>query len=162
MKTAIYPFSGDPITFGHIDVISRAAGVFEHVIAAIGINPLKEYTFSIDERMPMAKQALAHLPNVEVACYTGLLAEFAAGHQTNIIVRGIRNTEDFNYEWAINRINESIDSRLETFWMPCRTEKAHISSSTVKELWKQHGDISGLVPEAVVQMMMHREVSGQP
>ena len=73
MKTAIYPFSGDPITFGHIDVISRAAHVFENLIAAIGINPLKEYTFTIDERMQMAKQALKHLPNVEVACYNGLL-----------------------------------------------------------------------------------------
>ena len=157
MKTPIYPFSGDPITFGHMDVISRAAQVFETVIAAIGINPLKEYTFTIDERMQMAKEALKHLPNVEVACYTGLLADFAAERHTNIIVRGIRNSEDFDYEWAVNRINESLDSRLETFWMPCREDKATISSSAAKKLWKQGADISTLVPDAVVEMFMQKE-----
>ena len=157
MKTAIYPFSGDPITFGHIDVISRAAHVFETVIAAIGINPLKEYTFTIDERMHMAKEALKHLPNVEVACYTGLLADFAADRHTNIIVRGIRNSEDFDYEWAVNRINESIDCRLETFWMPCREDKANISSSAAKKLWTQGADISAMVPESVVEMFMQKE-----
>jgi pantetheine-phosphate adenylyltransferase len=91
-----------------------------------------------------------------VACYTGLLADFAAERHTNIIVRGIRNTEDFDYEWAIHRINESIDCRLETFWMPCRVEKAAISSSAVKELWMQHKDISGLVPAAVAEMLAQR------
>ena len=158
MKTAIYPFSGDPITYGHIDMIRRAAQVFDCVIAAIGINPLKQYTFTIDERLQMAQQALKHLPNVEVACYPGLLADFAAERRTNIIVRGIRNTEDFDYEWAVNRINESIDSRLETFLMPCKEDKAGISSSAAKELWKHEADISGLVPDVVIEMLKQKHL----
>jgi pantetheine-phosphate adenylyltransferase len=157
MKTAIYPFSGDPITFGHIDIIFRSAKIFDQVIAAIGINPLKEYLFTLDERLEMARAALKDLTNVEVAGYTGLLADFAAEHNTNIIIRGIRNAEDFDYEWAINQINNSIDSSLETFWMPCRQDKADISSSLVKEYWQAQKDLSGMVPECVVGLLAKKD-----
>jgi pantetheine-phosphate adenylyltransferase len=156
MKVAIYPFSGDPITYGHIDMIKRASAVFDRVIAAVGINPLKEYTFPIEVRLAMATEALKELPNVEVCSYKGLLADLARDKGTNIIVRGIRNSEDFDYEWMINQINESIDSRLETFWMPCRKDKALISSSTVKELWNNNSDIKAMVPEVVLKYFSHQ------
>ncbi|MCW3127758.1 MAG: pantetheine-phosphate adenylyltransferase [Bacteroidetes bacterium] len=153
MKTAIYPFSGDPITFGHIDIITRAADIFDRVIAAIGINPLKEYSFTIEERVAMAREALSALPNVEVACYKDLLADFARERGTNVVIRGIRNTEDFDYEWMLNQINESIDHTLETFWMPCKKDKEHISSSAVKKMWQGHENIAGMVPESVVRLL---------
>lgn len=153
MKTAIYPFSGDPITYGHIDVITRAASIFDHVIAAIGINPLKQYHFTLEERVMMAQQALAHLANVTVGSYEGLLADYAREHDTNVIVRGIRNAEDFGYEWMINEISSSIDHSLETFWMPCSKDKGHISSSAVWGLWRDHQDISAMVPAPVIEML---------
>lgn len=153
MKTAIYPFSGDPITYGHIDIIQRAALIFDHVIAAVGINPLKQYMFSTDERVHMAEVALGHIPNVTVDHYEGLLAEFAGKHHTPVIIRGIRNQEDFSYEWTINQINEAIDGRLETFWMPCKKEKELISSSTVKQRWRDKEDITTMVPAIVIEML---------
>ncbi|HLP52730.1 MAG TPA: pantetheine-phosphate adenylyltransferase [Chitinophagales bacterium] len=153
MNTVICPFSGDPITYGHIDIIERAAHTFPHVIAAIGINPLKQYLFTIGERLQMAKAALAYLPNVEVDCYEGLLADFARQKGTSIVVRGIRNGEDFNYEWMLHQINESIDNTLETFWIPCRKEMESISSTSARNGWKQGDNISALVPPVVVQML---------
>lgn len=153
MKTVICPFSGDPITYGHIDIIERSAQIFDHVIAAIGVNPLKQYLFTIDERLKMAKEALAHLKNVSVASYEGLLADFARQNGTHITVRGLRNAEDFTYEWTIHQINESIDHEMETFWLPCKPEKEQISSSAVKTCWQSGKNISGMVPQIVVAMM---------
>lgn len=153
MKTAIYPFSGDPITYGHIDIITRAAGIFDHVIAAIGINPLKQYHFTIEERVMMAKTSLSHLPNITIDSYEGLLADFAREHGTNVIVRGIRNAEDFGYEWMIYEINDSIDHSLETFWMPCSKDKGHISSSAVWQRWQAHQDIAAMVPATVIDRL---------
>jgi pantetheine-phosphate adenylyltransferase len=153
MSKVICPFSGDPITFGHIDIIERAAHTFDTVIAAIGINPLKEYLFSIEDRLQMAKEALQHLPNVQVESYEGLLADFAKAKGADVVIRGLRNAVDFNYEWMIYQINESIDEKLETIWMPCRKEKESISSSAVKNLWKHGKSISGMVPEVVIKRM---------
>ncbi|HRG88288.1 MAG TPA: pantetheine-phosphate adenylyltransferase [Chitinophagales bacterium] len=156
MSTAICPFSGDPITYGHIDLIERAANTFDSVVAAVGINPLKQYLFNTDERLQMAREALKHLPNVEVDSYEGLLADFARQKGIHTIVRGIRNSEDFNYEWQLHQINESIDATLETLWLPCSTGKQDISSSAVKLCWQQGNDVSGMVPLVVVRMMQAR------
>lgn len=149
MSKVIYPFSGDPITNGHIDIIERAAHSFGEVIAAIGNNPLKQYRFTMEERVEMAKAALAYLPNVQVTCYEGLLADFAREKGVQITVRGLRNVEDFTYEWMIHEINESIDKEMETLWLPCRKDKANISSSAVKNVWANGGDISAMVPSIV-------------
>lgn len=153
MSIAICPFSGDPITYGHIDIIERAASTFDKVIAAIGINPLKQYMFTIDERLQMAKTALAYLSNVEVDSYEGLLADFARQKSVHTIVRGIRNTEDFTYEWQLHQINESIDATLETLWLPCSTGKESISSTLIKQSWLQGDDITWLAPPVVVNML---------
>ncbi len=157
MKAAIYPFSGDPITFGHIDIITRAAGIFDHVIAAIGINPMKQYHFTLEERVAMAEESLHDIANVTISSYEGLLADYARTHGTNVIVRGIRNAEDFGYEWMINEINMSIDHSLETFWMPCHKDKGHISSSAVWQRWQNHEDISTMVPAAVLRSLLAQE-----
>jgi len=153
MSKVIYPFSGDPITYGHIDIIERAAHSFGEVIAAIGNNPLKQYRFTMEERMEMAEAALAHLPNVQVACYEGLLADFARQQGVQITVRGLRNAEDFNYEWMIYEINESIDAHMETLWLPCRKDKANISSSALKAMLDKGEDISGMTAPTVVEWM---------
>jgi pantetheine-phosphate adenylyltransferase len=158
MKIAIYPFSADPITYGHIDIIERAAHTFDRVIAAIGINPTKEYLFTKEERLQMATKALQHLPNVVVDTYDGLLADFARTAGTNVIIRGVRNTNDFNYEWMIYQINESIDDKMETFFMPCKKNKESISSSKAKEVWQNKGDLSSLVPIPVIEMFNNRIV----
>ncbi|MFM2306626.1 MAG: hypothetical protein RLZZ367_1295 [Bacteroidota bacterium] len=156
MSTAICPFSGDPITYGHIDIIERAAGTFDKVIAAIGINPLKQYMFTIEERLQMAKAALAHLSNVEVDCYSDLLADFARQKGVHSIVRGIRNAEDFNYEWQLHQINESIDPALETLWLPCSVGKEGISSTLIKQRWQQGSNIDTMAPPAVIEMLQTR------
>lgn len=156
MSTAICPFSGDPITYGHIDIIERAACTFDKVVAAIGINPLKQYMFTIEERLQMAKAALSHLSKVEVDCYNGLLADFARQKGVHTIVRGIRNAEDFNYEWQLYQINESIDASLETLWLPCSPGKESISSTLIKQRWQQGGDIAMLAPPAVIKLLQAR------
>jgi pantetheine-phosphate adenylyltransferase len=156
MNTVICPFSGDPITYGHIDIIERAAHTFEHVIAAIGVNPLKQYLFTLEERLQMAREALGYLKNVEVDSYEGLLADFARNKHTNAVIRGIRNAEDFNYEWMLHQINIGIDNTLETFWIPCSKEKENISSTEVRKLWQQGGNISALAPAIVIEMLNNK------
>jgi pantetheine-phosphate adenylyltransferase len=158
MNTAICPFSGDPITYGHMDIIERAAGQFDKVIAAIGINPLKQYSFTMEERLQMAREALKHLPNVEVDRYEGLLADFAHRRNATAIIRGIRNHEDFEYEWMLHQINEGIDKTLETFWMPCKKDKEEISSTSVKKMWHTGADVSALVPPPVISLFRQKSV----
>lgn len=158
MNTAICPFSGDPITYGHIDIIERAAGQFDVVIAAIGINPIKQYNFTLEERVQMAREALKHLLNVQVDSYEGLLADFARLKKATAIIRGIRNHEDFEYEWMLHQINEGIDEHLETFWMPCKKDKEGISSTAVKKLWQSGSDISDLVPPPVISLFRQKAV----
>ena len=146
MSRAIYAFSGDPITFGHIDIIERAVKVFDDLIVGIGANPNKKYLFSLEERELMAKNALADLKNVQVVSFRGLLVDYAYENNIPTIIRGIRNSQDFNFELMLFQIGESQKMKIDTFFIPARQELAHISSSAAKELQIEQGLIHEYVP----------------
>lgn len=153
MSKAIYAFSGDPITYGHIDIIRRAATVFDELVVAIGVNPEKEYLFSLEERTRLAQQALIKYPNVTVVSFTGLLIDFAYEIGADVIVKGVRNPTDFEYEANLYKLGDSQKIGLDTFILVSRSELAHVSSSNVKQLQKDQGLIHEFVPLNVKQAL---------
>lgn len=159
MTTAVYALSGDPITFGHIDIINRAASAFENLIVALGVNPNKKYLLNSDERLEVAKQSLSHLPNVNVMFFNGLMVDFAFEQGATVIIRGIRNAADANDEQALDQINSSQMS-IETFFMFSRSKLAHVSSSNVKALQSENGLIHEYVP-LPVKKVLEKKISSQ-
>lgn len=160
MKTALYAFSGDPITFGHIDIIRRAAAVFSRLIVGIGVNPDKSYTFTLEEREEMARHVLAGIPNVTVTSFRGLLVDFAYENGAAFIVKGVRNAADLDYEMALHLMGESQRLGIDTVILMTRPDLSHVSSSAVKALQKEQGLIHELVPLHVKQCV-ERKLSGQ-
>lgn len=160
MDHALYAFSGDPITYGHIDIIERAARITRHLTVGIGANPDKKYLFSLDERTSMARHAVAHIPNVDVTPFTGLLVDYACEHNIPVIIRGLRNGEDLNYELLLHQGGQTQRLGIETVFLPPDQAKAHISSSMAKALQKEQGLVHELVPIAVKQALEAR-LSGQ-
>ncbi len=120
MSKAIYGFSGDPITNGHIDIIKRALLVFKKLTVAIGVNPAKKHFLDLEERRKLAEQSLQHLDNIEVIAFRGLLVDFAYEHGYNTIIRGIRNSEDLNYELMLYQIGTSQQLKIDTLFFPSR------------------------------------------
>lgn len=151
MKRAIYAFSGDPITFGHIDIINRAAATFDEVLVGIGSNPDKKYTFSLEERTRMAEEALKSLKNVQVQSFRGLLVDYAYEQNISVIVKGVRNSADFDYENILHQVGESQKLGIDTFILFARPHLSHISSSAVKSIIAEHGFIHEYVPLSVKQ-----------
>lgn len=160
MVTAIYAFSGDPITYGHIDIVKRAARAFERIVVGIGVNPGKNYTFSLTEREDMAKVALAHIPNAEVTTFEGLLVDYAYENGIEVIVKGVRTSADFDYENVLHLAGESQKLGIDTHVLFAKPELAHISSSMVKALQKEQGLVNEMVPLYVKQRLEER-ISGQ-
>jgi len=160
MKKGIYAFSGDPITYGHLHVIEKAVPYYEKLYVGIGVNPDKKYLFTLDERVDMARHALAHLPTVEVRSFTGLLVDFAYENCIDEIVRGLRDNADMQYEMQLRAINDSQRLSVSTIFIPCDDNKAHISSSAVKSLQREQGLIHEYVPLYVKQRLEER-ISGQ-
>ena len=160
MSKAIYAFSGDPITFGHLDIIQRAAKIFDHLTVAIGANPDKKYLFSLAERTDLASQALTTLTNVEVVSFEGLLIDFAYEVGADVIVKGVRNPSDFEYEANLYHLGESQKLGIDTFILIARPQLAHISSSAAKEIQKDQGLIHEYVPLNVKQAL-EAKISGQ-
>lgn len=160
MKKAIYAFSGDPVTFGHVDITERASKIFDEVIVAIGTNPLKNCIFTTDEREAMARKAFSHLSNVTVTSFRGLLADFAYENDVSVIIRGLRNSEDFNFELMLHQLSESQVNGIETFLLPCKQDLAHVSSSAAKALQLEQGLVHEYVPLSVKQKLEER-ISGQ-
>ncbi len=157
---AVYAFSGDPITFGHLDIIVRAKKLFSRVIVAIGTNPDKSYTFSLKERVQLAKQATAHLDKVKVVSFDGLLVDFAYEQGATAIVKGVRDVSDFQYEQTLNSVGLSQNHGIETVILFARPELAHISSSAVKDLQRAQGLVQDYVSLAVKVALEHK-ISGQ-
>lgn len=160
MKSAIYAFSGDPITFGHIDIINRAAAVFDCLVVAIGVNPSKKYLFSLEERTEMARRSLLNLKNVEVKSFSGMLVDFAYENNINVIVKGVRSSNDFEYEMSLHNLGESQKLGIDTFILFAKPSLAHISSSAVKDIQKEQGLIQNYVPPYVKQCV-EAKLSGQ-
>lgn len=161
MSKAIYAFSGDPITYGHIDIVERAAKVFSEVMVAIGIAPEKTYTFSLVEREKMAKISLAHLKNVKVTSFEGLLVDFAYEQNVPVVVRGVRNAADFNYEEMLHQVGKTQKLGIDTHILFADPNLSYISSSAVKAIYKNnYGDIHEMVPLSVKQRI-EKKLSNQ-
>lgn len=152
MKIAVCPGSFDPITNGHIDIITRAAKIFDKVIVAVSVNSSKVPLFSIEERIEIVKQVVK-LENVEVTTFTGLLADFAKEQGASVIVKGLRAVSDFEYEFQMALINKKLYPEIETLFMMTSGRYSYLSSSIVKEVGKHGGDLTGLVPETIIDVI---------
>jgi pantetheine-phosphate adenylyltransferase len=147
--SAIYPGSFDPLTNGHLDVISRGARLFERLTVSVLRNAAKEPLFSVDERVAMLREVLSHLPNVEVDCFEGLLVRYATQKGATVIVRGIRAVSDYEYELQMALMNRRLEPAIETVFLMAGEAFSFISSRLVKEVYHLGGDIGALVPPAV-------------
>ncbi len=155
---ALYAFSGDPITYGHIDIVERAARTYEEVVVAIGENPQKsgKYLFSREERLTLARDCLAHLPNVSCAAFNGLLGEYAFRHGFDVIVRGVRNNSDLEGELVLHAVVESLHGNVDMVFFPARRRLSHISSGVVKAIVAEGGDVSAYCPLRVKEELEKR------
>ena len=155
-RTVIYPGSFDPVTLGHLQVIRRAAKMFDKVIVAVLINSSKTPTFSVDERMDLLRQVTADLENVEIAGFDGLLAEYARERGVNAIVKGLRAVSDFEYEFQMAIANKKLNPDLETIFITADSDMMYLSSSMVREIGSMGGDIRNFVPECVHDRIVGR------
>ncbi|MCK9443533.1 MAG: pantetheine-phosphate adenylyltransferase [Tissierellaceae bacterium] len=146
---AIYPGSFDPATYGHLDIIERAAEKMDHLIVAVLDNPSKNSLFSINERIGLLKEVTKHLSNVEIDYFSGLLSDYASRRECYNMVRGLRAVSDFEYEMQMALVNRSLNPKIETFFMASDNKYAYLSSSIVKEIAKFGGSITHFVPKAV-------------
>jgi len=156
MKIAVYPGSFDPITNGHLDIIKRGAKVFDKIIVAVLVNVDKKYVFEIDERVELIKRVTRDIENVEVRSFNGLVVNFLKECNTNIILKGLRTTFDFEYELQMAFMNNELDSNIETVCMMSSSKNIHISSSCVKQVAKFGGNIEGLVPTEIISDIIAR------
>ncbi|WP_318456230.1 pantetheine-phosphate adenylyltransferase [Photobacterium leiognathi] len=145
----IYPGTFDPITNGHLDLIERAAAMFDTVIVGVAYNPTKKPLFDLDERVALAQSVTQHLPNVEIVGFSGLLVDFAKEHNANILVRGLRAVSDFEYEFQLANMNRRLMPELETVFLTPAEENSFISSTIVKEVALHKGDVSQFVPNQI-------------
>lgn len=150
---ALYAFSGDPITKGHIDLIERAYRLFPNLTIGIGVNPEKKYTFSLEERLDMVKHCTRHLPNINIISYTGLLVDFVYENNIDVVIRGIRNSKDLNDEYTLHLAQKSQGMQFETVPLFTAPELSHISSSVVKAMTKEQGKLISFVPMYVKQKL---------
>ena len=156
MRTAVYPGSFDPITNGHLDVIQRAAKLFDKVIVAVAKNESKNPFFSMTQRQELCAQAVAHLPNVKVDAFTGLLVEYMERVQGDAVVRGLRAVSDFEFEFQLALMNRKLNERVETIFMMPKDTYTFISSRLVKEIARLGGDVSSFVPKVVQEALASR------
>lgn len=156
MTTVLYPGSFDPVTNGHLDIIRRAASLFDRVVVTVFTNTAKSPTFSVEERVAMVREATADLNNVEVDSFGGLLVDYARRRGIRVIVKGLRAISDFDYEFQQAQINRELGRGVETLFMMTRTEYLYLSSSLVKEIARFGGDVRPFVPEGVYRRLMER------
>jgi pantetheine-phosphate adenylyltransferase len=148
-RIAVYAGSFDPVTNGHLDLIERAAALFDRVIVAIGIHATRKPLFSADERMVLLKEVSAHLPNVIVDSFDGLLIEYCKNQGARVIVRGLRAATDFEYELQIAHANADLEPSIDTIFLPTRTNYGFVSASLVREIASHNGDVSRYAPAVV-------------
>jgi len=148
-QIAIYPGTFDPITFGHIDVIERAAEIFSRVIVLVAVNTTKTPLFSIDERLAMIREVLRHKKRVSVDCFDGLLVEYARRNKAGVIIRGLRAMSDFEYEFQMALTNRKLAPGIDTVFLVPHEGYTYLNSSIVREVARLGGDVSGFVPASV-------------
>lgn len=156
MTTALIPGSFDPITLGHLNIIRRAAGIFDKVVVCVMKNSAKNYLFTIGERMELVKKVVARLPNVEVATTNELLAEFAKRYEGAVVVKGLRAVSDFDYEFQIALINKKMNPDLETLFLTASEKYTFLSSTVVKEMAAYGADLSEFAPREIIDDIMNR------
>lgn len=155
MRRCVCPGSFDPVTNGHIDVIERAADLFDEVVVAVLVNMSKQSLFDLHERIDMLREACAHLPAVRIESFSGLLVDFAQHHDISAVVKGLRVVTDFDYELQMAQMNHRL-SGLETLFVATNPDYSFLSSSLVKEVASYGGDVTGLVPDAVIRRLHDR------
>jgi pantetheine-phosphate adenylyltransferase len=148
VRRAVCPGSFDPVTNGHVDVISRAAGLYDELVVAVLVNPGKAGLFTVDERMDLLREAVAEMPNVTIDSFQGLLVDYCKAHEIPVIVKGLRAVSDFEYELQMAQMNREL-ANIETLFVPTAPQVGHLSSSLVKQIAMFGGDVSRLVPKAV-------------
>ncbi len=157
MKTALYPGSFDPVTLGHMDIVSRAASLFDRLFVVVFINPHKKNGwFSPDERVDMLQQACQGMPNVQILSYAGLIADFVQEQNVHVIIKGVRGVMDLENETNMARINKELTNGLETLMLPASSGVEHISSTLVREIATFHGNVDAYVPACVAQKLRNR------
>jgi pantetheine-phosphate adenylyltransferase len=149
VKTAIYPGTFDPVTLGHVDLIGRAAGMFDRLLVAIAENKNKSPLFDLAERVELVQSAISHLGNVEVVGFDTLLVDCARRHGAQVVLRGLRAVSDFEYEFQLAWMNRRLSAQLETLFLTPSEQYAFLSSSMIREIAKLGGDVSGFVPDMV-------------
>lgn len=148
MRRAIFPGSFDPLTLGHHDIIMRGITLFDEIIIAIGKNADKKYMFNLEQRISFIEEAFKDVPSISVKSYTGLTVDFCKKVDANFILRGLRNPGDFEFEKAIAHTNRKL-SEIETVFLLTSSGKSYISSSIVRDVIRNNGDYTGLVPDSV-------------
>lgn len=156
MKLAICPGSFDPVTNGHLQIVSRAAAMFDRVIVVVMANQNKQPLFTAAERVELLQRATAGMPNVEVDAYDGLLAEYAREKQASVIVKGLRAMSDFEYEFQMALTNRKLNPDVETVFLATGAEHMYLSSSLVKQVAKLGGDIREFVPACTVKDILQK------
>lgn len=157
MKAAIYPGSFDPVTYGHLDVIRRAAKIFDELTVSVLNNKLKTPLFSVEERVNILKEATKDIPNIKVESFSGLLVDYAKSRDIHVVIRGLRAITDFEYELQNAQTNALLSNgALDTVFLTTSLEYAYLSSSSVKEIASFQGDISMCVPEFVAKLVYEK------
>jgi len=152
-RLTVYAGSFDPPTLGHLDLIERASALFSDVIVGIGRHPSRSPLFTIEERLHLVRQVSAHLPNVTVEAFDGLLIHFCQEKQARVIVRGLRAATDFEYELQIAHANADLEPEVDTVFLPTRTKNGFISASLVREIASHGGDVSRYAPGIVCEAL---------
>ena len=155
MRRVVCPGSFDPVTNGHLDIISRAAGLYDEVIVAVLINVTKHSLFTVDERVEMLSQVTSSYGNVKIERFHGLLVDFCAANGISAVIKGLRAVSDFEYEMQMAQMNYRM-AKVETLFMTTNPLYSFLSSSLVKEITRYGGDVSGLVPEIVLSRLRER------
>lgn len=149
MIKCVYPGSFDPVTAGHLDIIERAAALFDEVTVAVLVNSNKTPAFSTEQRMDFIRKSTSHLHNVKADSFSGLLVDYMNSKKANLIVRGLRAISDFEYEFQMAALNAKLAKNIETVFLMTDTNHSFLSSSIVRELASYGGDLTGLVPETI-------------
>ena len=156
MTSVIYPGTFDPITNGHLDIIKRSAVIFPRVLVAVANSPSKKPLFSLDERVELVRQSVAHLSNVEVFGFSDLLANVIKQHNISAIIRGVRTTTDFEYELQLAALNRLLTKGVDSLFFPPAEKWAFVSSTIVREIYLHGGDVAELVPVPVFNALKSR------
>ncbi|MFI3301213.1 MAG: pantetheine-phosphate adenylyltransferase [Candidatus Gastranaerophilales bacterium] len=157
MKIAIYPGSFDPVTKGHLDILKSSAEIFDKVIIAIAHNSEKQGFLSVEERKMLIKESIKEFDNIEVDSFEGLTIDYAKARGASVLIRGLRAVSDFEYEMQLSQTNSALSPDLKTVFLITKPKYNFISSSTIKEIYKNNGDISKFVSPEVAQYLADRK-----